>query len=212
MRLGVSSYYPLAITSFLCFLLIQKHENRGTSGISLIFPALSPALDVNEPHYSSMSEVSPEEKYWTSMTLPCVVIRKRLSWMLLSEDISQKLGESGFSRVQKFWRIVDVEKVLLSRQENLWMIRFDCFVQDSKNKITNIIKKSRCCGIWETQHNTYYFPEQTAAYFETRELSLLYVAITWASQAVCLSSFPSNWILEISVSESVYFPMMKYVR
>ncbi len=143
MRLGVSPYYPLAITSFLCFLLIQKHENRGTSGISLIFPALSPALDVNEPHYSSMSEVSPEEKYWTSMTLPCVVMRKRLSWMLLSEDISQKLGESGFSRVQKFWRIVDVEKVLLSRQENLWMIRFDCFVQDSKNKITNIIKKSR---------------------------------------------------------------------
>jgi len=49
-------------------------------------------------------------------------------------------------------------------------------------------------------------------YFATRLVSLLYVAITFASHATVEVILPIDSILAISESDSVYLPIMKYVR
>ena len=141
------------------------------------------------------------------------VISPKSTLPFSKRHISQGHVILGFSQARIFFLIVDVERASKKNQEILWKIKSTYSNQNSKRKNIPIITKNPLIyqGIF-LYKTTIYFPEHTEEYLDTREVSFPYVAITCASHAVCLSSLPIAWIFAISLRDSVYFPMMKYVR
>ncbi len=92
-------------------------------------------------------------------------------------------------------------KIKLAKWNSQW--------KRKKNEYTKINSLIKIPQLRDFYKENYFL--HIAAYLSTSAWFLLYVAMTWALQAVCLSRVPSFSIFASSARDSVYFPIMKNV-